>query len=90
MQHGEGVPGEETRGACTGWSGDADRDVRGRAQARASGRDAGERSRGCGFGIRVNVEEGLIKKQKTKKGVGEWRTFFKNDFFFVLKNMSGC
>lgn len=56
MQHGERVPSEEARGARTRRSGDADSDVRGGAQARRSGRDAGERSRGGGVGVRVNVE----------------------------------
>ena len=55
MQYSEGVPRKETRGARIRGSGDADSDVRGGAQARGSGRDAGERSRGCGFGVRVNV-----------------------------------
>ena len=40
MQYGEGLPGEETRGAGTGRSVDADRDVRGGAPSLHSDRDA--------------------------------------------------
>lgn len=61
MQYGEGVPGEETRGAGNGRSSDADRDVRRGAPSRDSSHDAGEYFRGCGFGIRVNV---MMEKTK--------------------------
>jgi len=75
VQHGERVSREETRGARTRRSGDADCDVRGGAQARGSGRDAGERSRSGGFGVRVNVESGITLKI--------WEV---EDFFFKYYN----
>lgn len=52
MQYGEGVPGEETRGASSGRSGDADRNIRGGTSSRA-----GEYEWGSGVGFRVNVRE---------------------------------
>lgn len=47
MQHGEGLPSEETRRKSERWSDDADRNVRGGTPARA-GREAGDSCRDFG------------------------------------------
>lgn len=82
MQYGEGVPGEETRGASSGRSGDADRNIRGGTSSRA-----GEYEWGSGVGFRVNVREsGWKRRERENRRMDHGCKFF---CFFLISGIIG-